>query len=98
MLICLILEGSFLGAHEGRSILNQLSLFTVWKIGGIIPIPAINLYFFNGLVRVLLWDYSFYQGGYEFLRWTWMIILSPGAVWGIGSFFKDVLAQFVRVF
>lgn len=97
VLICLIIEGSYVGSHEAR-IINDLSLFTSLKIGGIVPIPAFNVYFFRGVFRLLTWDYSFYTGGYEILRYFWMAILSPGAVWGIGSMFASVFANFLRVF
>jgi len=97
ILICLVLEGSYLSSGQS-TVLNELVPFTVYKIGGIVPIPAFNIYFFHGVQRLLLWDYSFYEGGYEVLRWFWVCIFSPGAAWGLGSFFVNVFAQFVRVF
>jgi len=97
ILICLVLEGSYLGAAE-NTVINDLSLFTTLKIGGLVPIPAPNIYFFRGVFRLLTWDYSFYSDGYEVIRYFWMCTLSPGAVWGIGSVFVPVFANFLRLF
>lgn len=96
-LICLVIEGSYLGSAES-TVLNQLIPFTVVKVGGIVPIPCLNLSFFDGVWKLLTWDYAFYDGGYEVLRWTAMAMFSPGLAWGIGSFFTAVFAEFVRVF
>lgn len=96
-LICLVIEGSYLGTTES-TVINDLSLFTTLKIGGLVPIPAPNIYFFRGVFRLLTWDYSFYSGGYEILRYFWMATLSSGAVWGIGSVFAPVFANFLRIF
>ncbi len=96
-LICLVIEGSTIGAAEA-SVINDLSLMTSLKIGGLVPIPAFNIYFFRGVFRLLTWDYSFYQGGWEILRYFWMCTLSPGAVWGIGQVFAPVFANFMRLF
>ena len=96
VLICLVIEGSYIGTAEG-SIINDLSLFISLEIGGLVPIPTFNIFFFRGVYRLLIWDYSFYEGGYGILRYFWMVILSPGAVWGIGSVFAPVFANLLRI-
>lgn len=98
VLICLVIEGSYLGSGQSE-IINNLIPFNVIKIGGVVPIPAINVEFFTqALPKILTWDYSFYTGGYEILRWFWLATLSPGLAWGVGTFFIAVFAEFVRVF
>lgn len=97
VLICLILEGSYLGTTE-NNLINDLIPITTLKIGGLIPIPAFNIHFFEGIIRLLLWDYSFYEGSYEIFRYFWMAVLSPGAAWGIGTFFVHVFANMLRLF
>ncbi len=96
VLISLVIEGSYLGAAE-NTIINDLSVLTSLKVGGLVPIPAPNIYFFRGVFRLLLWDYSFYEGGYTIVRYFWMVTLSPGAVWGIGSVFAPVFANLLRI-
>ena len=96
VIICLIVEGTWIGSTE-QTIINDLSAFTTLKIGGMVPIPAPNLYFFRGVFRLLTWDYSFYTGGYEFVRYFWLVIFSGAAVWGIGSVFAPVFANFLRI-
>jgi len=96
VLICLVIEGSYIGATE-NTIINDLSVLTQLKIGGLVTIPAPNIFFFRGVFRLLIWDYSFYEGGYAILRYFWMVTLSPGAVWGIGSVFAPVFANLLRI-
>lgn len=97
ILICLIIEGSYFGSYE-NTIINDLSLFTTLKVGGLVPIPAFNIYFFRGVYRILLWDYSFYSGGFVIFRYFWMVTLSPGAIWGVSQVFAPVFANFMRIF
>ncbi len=97
-LICMVLEGSFFSSSE-LSIVNDLSNpITSLKVAGLIPIPAFNLYFFRGLYRILVWNYSFYTGGWEILRWFWLVTLSPGVIWGVGSTFAPIFANMLRIF
>jgi hypothetical protein len=81
-LICIVLEGTYFGNTQ-KSIINGLTIFTNYPIGGLFKIPVLNFDFFSSLYRILLWDYSFYTGWYTLLRWFWLAILSPGAVWGL---------------
>lgn len=94
--ICLTLEGSFFGATE-NSIINDLSIITTINIADTVTIPCFNLMFFRGVIRLLMWDYSFYEGGWFVVRIFWMVVLSSGAVWGIGSAMVSVFANFLRV-
>ncbi len=94
VLICLTLEGSQLGAAENR-VINDLFVFTTLKIGGLFALPAASIYFFRGVFRLITFDYSFYTGGYQILRYLWIVLLSPGAVWGIITFFIYVYTEFL---
>ena len=49
-------------------------------------------------MRILIWDYSFYEGGYTIIRYFWLATLTPGAVWGIGQVFAPVFANLLRIF
>jgi len=93
----MVLEGSYFSVYE-NSVINDLSVMTTIKVGGLVPIPAFNLYFFRGIYRVLVFDYSFYEGGFAILRYFWMATLSAGAVWGIAQVFAPVFANLVRIF
>ena len=97
LLICLILQGTYFSTAD-NNVINDLSIMTTLKVGGLIPIPAFNLYFFRGIFRILVWDYSFYEGGYAVIRYFWLVVLSPGAVWGISQVFALVFANLMRIF
>lgn len=96
VLICMILEGAYLGSHNTRTVLNYLSPIS-WLNLGVTTIPCFNLHFFEGVYALLTWNYSFYSGGYEILRWFWTAVLSPGMVWGLGSAAMYVFANLLRI-
>lgn len=95
-LICLVVEGSWVGTAE-QTIINDLSAFTVLKIGGMVPIPAPNLYFFRGIFRLLLWDYSFYTGDFEIVRYIWLVVFTGAAVFELFKNSAAVFANFLRI-
>ena len=95
-LICLVLEGSYLGSAE-NIVINQLTGLQALKVAGLVGIPAFLVSFFQGLIRVLLWDYSFYTGGWEIIRYFWLATLTSAAVWGVGKEFIPVFANFLRI-
>ena len=97
IIICMVLEGTYFTAAE-NSVMNDLSILTTIKVGGLVPIPAFNIYFFRGIYRILVFDYSFYEGGFAILRYFWVITLSAGAVWGIAQVFAPVFANLLRIF
>ena len=80
-LICLVLEGAYFGAAQ-NSIINDLSIMTTISLGPLV-VPVFNVNFAQGIMRLLLWDYSFYTGGWIVIRYFWVCTLSSGAMWGI---------------
>ena len=93
--ICTILEGSYLGSYQQ----------SIW--GEIMSIGTLNIFnmfdvlpgFFHGIWRMLIWDYSFYQGGYAFLRWFWFFLFGVGALWGIFTVMAPIIvgaASFIK--
>jgi hypothetical protein len=88
-----ILEGTYFGAHGSTNIINQLIPITTYSIGGI-DFLCFNFQFFTGLKRVLLWDYSFYTGGFQILRWLWLTIFTPPVAWGIWSATAPIISTF----
>lgn len=99
IVIAMIIEGSWFGSagHGEATIIQNLTSLNALNIGDIVGIGSFLVNFFVGIVRILIWDYSFYYGAYEAIRWVFLIIFTPAAVWGIGSFFATVFANFLRV-
>ena len=105
-MICLILEGIYFGTAavgvNGRilpgesTIISDLASIQQLQVAGMIGIPAALITFARGLFRLLIWDYSFYTGGFEVVRWFMMATFSGAAVWGIMSVFAPVFANLLR--
>ena len=98
VLICMVLEGIYFSAAE-NSIFNDLSRpIVTLKVGGLVPIPAFNIYFFRGLAKITTFNYSFYEGGFTILRYFWTFMLVPALVWGVAQVFAPVFANLLRLF
>lgn len=98
--ICLVLEGGDLtiaatgagGTIAGPgTVINDLAAIQGLSLNNLIGIPTAMLTFARGLFRLLIWDYSFYTGGFVIIRWFWMVTLSSAAVWGIFTSFVHAL-------
>jgi hypothetical protein len=97
VVICLVIDGSWLNAHNENSIINSLTTMNVLNIGDLVGIGSFLVNFFQGIVRILLWDYTnIYYGGFIVLRYVWLVIFTPAAVWGIGTMFITIFANFLR--
>jgi hypothetical protein len=106
-LICLVLEGSDFAfaatAVGGASIsgpgtvINDMAAIQGLSISNLVGIPTALLTFARGLFRMLIWDYSFYEGGYMIIRWFNMAVFSTAAVWGIFTALAYIFSQFLRL-
>jgi len=94
--ICLIVEGSWIGSAE-NTVINDLAAFTTLKIGGLATLPVPNLHFFRGIFRILLWDYSFYTGDFALFRYLWLGVFGGTAVYCFIRDFAPVIANFLRI-
>jgi hypothetical protein len=96
--ISLIIEGEYMGSDE-LNVINELTGFQAMEAGGILSIPLMAVGFItHGLPKVLMWDYAFFSGGLEIIRWV-LMPLSITVVWGLIQTFISVaqglLARFV---
>lgn len=92
-----VLEGSFISANE-TSVLNQLmgwqeitSQESWWPVKFIGALPD----FFNGIFRLLTFDFAFFYGGWELVRLVLLAPIIATVVFGLiimffGLFSKEV--------
>lgn len=91
-ILCLVLEGSWLGTTE-NTVINDLTAFNFQSVANIATMPVSALYFFRGIFRMLLWDYSFYTGDYTFLRYLWLAVFNSPIVYMFSRDFVHVTAN-----
>ncbi len=96
-LICLIIEGSYFGDTQ-NSIIHDLVILTKLDVGNIFSVAASSLTFFRGVVRVFLFDYSFYSGGFVIFRYFWVVVAGGAIVWDIIQGLSSIFAQFATRF
>ena len=89
---CLVIEGGWFGEGE-VGIINSLTGYNIIQVSGagVWAIPKLAWGFLsNGLPKMILWDYNFFQGGYFFFRIVLIMTLSVGVVWGVIQTFLPV--------
>lgn len=99
-LLCLFIEGGWLGGEE-LGVMNALTGMSLLEITGtgawMVP-KLISGFFTVGVPRLLLWDYSFLsspEGG--LFKWVVLLPLSVGFVWGLVAMFLPAISGiFVR--
>lgn len=95
-LIALVVEGSYINVTENTVINNLLSSIRTLQVAGLAGIPIAGFKFMQGFIRTLLWDYSYYAGGYTILRYFWLAVFSPAVVWAIVSTAAPTVANLLR--
>lgn len=87
-LICLIIDGAWLGAEDQTLMgyltgMNSLQAAN-WTAIFTIPIGFIT----HGFPKLILWDYSFFSGSLQIIRWI-LFVISIGAVWALAQEFRN---------
>lgn len=93
-LLCLTIEGSWLGDEE-VGLVNQLTGYTTLEVqgAGVWSIPKqIGGFFTHGIPKLITWNYSYFDNSYAALfKWTILYAISAGVVWGVIQVFIPVL-------
>jgi len=91
-LMCLIMDGAWLGA-EDLSLMNYLTGYDSFQSAGVFAIVTVPFGFFlHGVPKMLFWDFSFLSGGLEIIKWV-MMTLSIGAVFALGIEFRSTITS-----
>jgi hypothetical protein len=94
--ICLILDGSYWGTGQS-TVIGQLATIKNLNIGNIMSVPGVLVGFVEGMVRMVLFDYSFYEGGWAVIRWFWVIVagfaLARDVIYGFASVSAGVIPR-----
>ncbi|BAZ97542.1 MAG: hypothetical protein QQM50_01685 [Dehalococcoides mccartyi] len=95
--ISLIVEGTYIGTAE-VDLLNSLTGYSIMEVsgGGGLDIPKIaGGFFLHGLPKMLMWDYSFFEGSWSIFRFALMFVVSGGVVIGLAMLFIGVVSNIV---
>ena len=66
--------------EENQSAMNtiiQMKVFKFWEFepfGNQIAVPWPNLSFFTSMVTLMLWDYEFFKGDLNIIRWLFLTV------------------------
>lgn len=95
-LLCAIIDGVWLSA-EDVNLMTYLTGMTNLQTSSWTAIFTVPFNFFtHGLPKLLLWDFSFFSGGWSIVRWI-LFVFSIGAIYGLASmFFSNSQGIFIR--
>lgn len=97
-LVCMFMEGGDLFGHGEIDVVNELVGYSVYDIEDV-GIMSVSIGFFtHGLPKLILWDYSFFTGGWVILRIILICILSLGLIWGVASMIFTLASSLVSRF
>lgn len=93
-LLCCFIEGSYLG-EETVSVINILCGYSTTDLqatGGMSWVSAATGFFTVGIPKLILWDYSFLEGGWELFKYIVLYPITIGVVWGIVQLFTSIVS------
>lgn len=95
--ICLLMEGSQFGSAE-MTILNALTGYSTVQAAGAWAIPKLAIGFFiTGIPHLLMWNYSFLEGGAGIIKVFLIAVFSTGLVYVLGTMaFQTLSSLFAR--
>ncbi len=88
-LVSMFIEGTWYGTDD-VDLVNSLTGYSIMQIqdAGFWAIPTIGWGFFTtGLPKVLLWDYPFFVGQTEMIRWGMVIVFTTAIIWAVSQSF-----------
>lgn len=92
-LVCMFLDGSWLGAQD-VTLMGWLTGYEATEASGIGRILSLSWGFMTeGLPRMIMWNFSFLRGGLEIIRWVLMSI-SIGVIGGLAVQFAPSIPGF----
>jgi len=89
--ISLMLEGDWLGSTE-QTLQEQLTGMHVEQMSWF-SLPVVGGLFWHGIPKLLTWDYSFWIGGLQMVRWILALVFSGGFIWAIIQLIYPLLAN-----
>jgi len=94
-MVCTFMEGGNLFGQSDIDVVNSLVGYSVVDIEGVGIASIATGFFIHGLPKLILWDYSFFTGGWVIIRIILICTLSLGLIWGVVSMLFTVLSTFV---
>jgi len=94
-MVCLFLEGGNLFGQGDIDIINSLVGYNVIDAEGIGIATMATGFFLHGLPKLILWDYSFFTGGWVIIRIVLICTLSLGILWGVIATFLTLASSIV---
>ena len=84
-LVCAFLEGGNVIGQTDVDMVNEWTGYNVIQDGNVNLIVLAGGFFIHGLPKMILWEYSFFNGGLVIIRIILILVFSGGVLWGVYS-------------
>lgn len=84
-LVCAFLEGGNVIEQTDVDMVNEWTGYNVIQDGNVNLIVLAGGFFIHGLPKMILWEYSFFNGGLVIIRIILILVFSGGVLWGVYS-------------
>jgi len=84
-LVCAFLEGGNVIEQTDVDMVNEWTGYNVIQDGNVNFIVLAGGFFIHGLPKMILWEYSFFNGGLVIIRIILILVFSGGVLWGVYS-------------
>ena len=82
LVLSFAMSGTWFGSDEA-DVMNKLTVFKVYDVGGLFSVPWINADFFtDGVPRLLNWDTAFFGGEARIIQY-FLYVVTIGFIFGI---------------
>lgn len=91
-LLCLIIDGDWLGAAD-VTIMQYLTGMSNLQTASWTAVFTVPFNFFtHGFPKLISWDFSFFQGDLSIIRWI-LFVISIAAIYGMAQEFRGAITS-----
>ena len=76
---------------RAMDVITSFSVLKWQELFGVIPIPLPNTEYFDVLIKMGTWDFSFFSGNWEYVRWIIFMPITAMLVFGLMVFLLSLI-------
>lgn len=87
----LTVGGQVITVKQAMDTIAGFNIMTWADVFGVIKLPAPNFIYFELLLKMMTWDFSFMTGNWEYVRWFIFIPISAAGAFGFFILFISAI-------
>ena len=79
----MVVAGNTTTVADSINVITSFNILEWTELFGVIPIPMFNMYYFETFLTMASWDFAFFSGTMEYVRWIIFMPITAMFVFGI---------------